>query len=246
MQAQKNDFAIGLVVVALAGAALLGTAVWKLSVSRSFQLAGKLVDRVDTTQKVVALTLDDGPTPGYTEQALAILNKQGVKATFYLVGQDVEKHPLETRAIIAAGHEIGNHSYSHQRMVFVSREQVANEIERTDTALRAAGYSAPLTFRPPYGKKLWELPSYLKQRGMTSVTWDVEPESRSKVATSAANITAFVANEVSPGSIVLMHVMYPARAESLKALPAVITALKAKGYTFVTVSELLKLQHKPG
>jgi peptidoglycan-N-acetylglucosamine deacetylase len=212
---------------------------WRLASSRTYQVAGELVARVDTAERVVALSFDDGPRPGHTEEVLRILAAHDVKATFYLVGSDVLRHPAQARAIVAAGHEVGNHSFSHRRMLLMSDATIRDEIERTDQAIRAAGYGAPLTFRPPYGKKLFGLPQYLEQRAMTSVTWDVEPESQADVGADPARITRHIAEQVQPGSIVLLHVMYPSRAPSMQALPATIAELKRQGYTFVTVSALL-------
>jgi peptidoglycan/xylan/chitin deacetylase (PgdA/CDA1 family) len=232
---------IGIVLAVLA---ILFIASWQLSKSPTYQLVGDLFDRVETSEKLVALTFDDGPTPGFTQTVLGILKEKDVKATFYLVGSDVVKHPIETRSIVEAGHEIGNHTFNHRRMVLMSYGDVRNEVDTTETLIRASGYKGPLTFRPPYGKKFFTLPYYLNQRGITSVTWDVEPESNDAVAASADKVVAHVADKVRPGSIILLHVMYKSRKESMAAVPGVIDALKKKGYTFVTVSELAKRRKK--
>ena len=129
-----------LVVVFLA---LYGT--WHLSRSRDFQLFGEIVPRVDTSEKVVALTFDDGPTPEYTDSVLDVLREKGVKATFFLMGVDAEKHPEQVRAIIADGHEIGNHTYNHSDMTLASVDKAKDEVERTDaavTSLVAGGVDA--------------------------------------------------------------------------------------------------------
>ncbi|WP_280438909.1 polysaccharide deacetylase family protein [Nocardia cyriacigeorgica] len=204
--------------------------------SRSFQLAGRIVDRVDTDAKVVALTLDDGPTTR-TPEVLKVLADAQVPATFYLNGRDLAAHPEYGTAIAAAGHEIGNHTYTHRRMVFVTPGTVADEVARTDDEIRETGYQGPITFRPPYGKKLWTLPKYLSDHDRTTVMWDVEPDSGA--APSAERIVEQTVAEVRPGSIVLLHVMFGDRANSLAAIPGIVAALKADGYRFVTVSELL-------
>lgn len=97
---------------------LLAYSALLLSRSRTFQLFGGIVHRVDTCDKVVALTIDDGPAPGLTEALLAVLHRHGARATFFLIGADMERHPELARAIANAGHQIGNHSFSHRRMVF--------------------------------------------------------------------------------------------------------------------------------
>lgn len=202
--------------------------------SRSYQVAGRLVDRVATEEKVVALTFDDGPT-ARTPDVLRALGEAGVRATFYLVGAELVAHPEYGAAIVGGGHELGNHSYSHRRMVLISGDTVRAEIERTDAEIRRAGYPGPITFRPPYGKKLWALPHYLADHDRTTVTWDVEPDSAGGVARAA--IVRDTLAEVRPGSIILLHVMHGD--ESLAAVPEIVDGLRARGYRFVTVSELL-------
>ncbi|BDU08917.1 polysaccharide deacetylase family protein [Nocardia cyriacigeorgica] len=223
--------AITLVVVVV-----LAVGGYYLMNSRTFQLAGRIVDRVDTDAKVVALTLDDGPTTK-TPEVLKVLADAQVPATFYLNGRDLAAHPEYGTAIAAAGHEIGNHTYTHRRMVFVTPGTVADEVARTDDEIRETGYQGPITFRPPYGKKLWTLPKYLSDHDRTTVMWDVEPDSGA--APSAKRIVEQTVAEVRPGSIILLHVMFGDRANSLAAIPGIVAALKADGYRFVTVSELL-------
>ncbi len=220
-----------LLVVALAG--------YMLSKSRTVQLAGELISRVNTTEKVVALTFDDGPTAEWTPAILDLLDEAEVAATFYLNGADLDRHPDQGAAIARAGHEIGNHTYTHRRMVFVSEETVADEVERTDQAIARTGYRGPVTFRPPYGKKLWTLPRYLAEHGRTSVTWDLEPDSAGSPETD--QIVEDVVERVRPGSIILLHVMLDSRSASRAAVPRIIERLHSDGYRFVTVSELLAL-----
>jgi peptidoglycan-N-acetylglucosamine deacetylase len=224
---------IGLV---LAVTMVLAVGGYFLTNSRSFQLAGRLVDRTDTSDKVVALTLDDGPT-ALAPDVLRILADADVAATFYLNGRDLAARPDLGRAIAAAGHEIGNHTYSHRRMVFVTPRTVAAEVERTDEEIRRTGYRGPITFRPPYGKKLWTLPKYLSEHGRTTVTWDVEPDSARDA--NADQIVAETVDAVRPGSIILLHVMHEGRAASRAAIPRIVDELRADGYRFITVSDLI-------
>lgn len=223
-------------VLALAVIMVIAAGGYYLVNSRSFQLAGRLVDRTDTTDKVVALTLDDGPT-AVAPDVLRILADADVPATFYLNGRDLASYPDLGRAIAAAGHEIGNHTYSHRRMVFVSPGTVAAEVERTDEEIRRTGYRGPITFRPPYGKKLWTLPRYLSEHDRTTVTWDVEPDSAQDA--NAEQIVAETVDAVRPGSIILLHVMYEGRAASRAAIPRIVDELRTDGYRFVTVSDLI-------
>lgn len=210
--------------------------------SRSYQVFGALTDRVDTRQKVVALTFDDGPDPAGAKPVLRTLAAERVRATFYLIGRDLDAHPALGRAIADAGHEIGNHSYSHERMVLITGTRAAEEVERGDAAIRRTGYRGPITFRPPNGKKLFALPAYLNRHHRRTVTWDVEPNSYPQVDRSAAATARYTIAHVRPGSIVDLHVMYPSRAATRAALRPMIDGLRARGYRFVTVGELLQLR----
>ena len=210
---------------------------WMLTNARSFQTFGKLVNRVETPRKIVALTFDDGPTTEVTRPLLDLLEKEQVRATFFVTGAELEKQMTLGIRIVAMGHELGNHSYSHTRMFFVTPSFVQNEIERTDALIREAGYQDTIHFRPPFGKKLFVLPYYLSQTGRTTVTWDVEPDSDARA--TAGEIAQRAVQNTRPGSIILLHVMYPNRVESLKAVGKIINDLKERGYEFVTVSELL-------
>jgi peptidoglycan/xylan/chitin deacetylase (PgdA/CDA1 family) len=226
--------AVGLVVIPL----MLWSA-WKLSNARTVQLLGEIVPRVETTERIVALTLDDGPTATYTGEVLSLLAQEGVPATFFVVGEALARNPELCRQIVAGGHELGNHSYSHQRLMLQPYGLIRQEIERTDELIRACGYEGEIHVRPPYGKKLFLLPYYLSRTDRKSIFWDVGPEADRAVAADASRIVAQVLEETRPGSIILLHVMYESRAESRAALPGIIRGLKAQGYLFVTVSELL-------
>ncbi len=215
-------------------------AMWRLASQPNFQLFGSLVSEVETEEKLVALTFDDGPIPGKTEQILSILAMQQVPATFFLIGKEVEAHPELVGKILSAGHQVGNHSYSHQRMIFKTPSFIASEIEKTDALLRLLGVTGDIYFRPPYGKKLAVLPWYLQQNQRTSVTWTLAPEDFPKVTRSVNDLVNFTVEQVTPGDIVLLHVMYDSREKSMQAVPDIIRQLKAKGYRFVTVSELIE------
>jgi peptidoglycan/xylan/chitin deacetylase (PgdA/CDA1 family) len=156
---------------------LIAVILVKVSKIVTFQFFGELVTRVDTAEKVVALTFDDGPSKGQTEEILGILRKNDVKATFYLVGKDINANPHQTALIVRDGHEVGNHSYTHQKMIFSRLSFVSEEVENTNQEIRKSGYAAEITFRPPYGRKLFTLPYYLSKKNILSVTWDIEPDS---------------------------------------------------------------------
>lgn len=215
---------------------LFGT--YKLMNSRTFQLFGRLTDQVETNQKVVALTFDDGPTKN-VDKILPLLNQYNAKATFFLIGNEIEKNPHEAKKIVDAGHQIGNHTYSHQRMVFKSPSFIKEEIDKTDKLIREAGYKDKIDFRPPNGKKLVGLPFYLSKHNKDTITWSLEPDTYYTSATDKVN---YVKKNVKPGSIILMHPMYDDSGQELKAIKGMLQSLSNEGYKFVTVNQLLKLK----
>lgn len=214
---------------------MLGT--YKLMNSRTFQLFGGLTSKVDTDEKVVAITFDDGPTQ-QVEDILPILETYNAKATFFLIGNEIEKNPEAAQMIASAGHQIGNHTYSHNRMVLKSPSFIKEEIERTNSLIEEAGFEGEIDFRPPNGKKLIGLPYYLHQQNIDTVTWNLEPDS---FYNSSAEKIKYVKDHVKPGSIVLLHPMYDKTGEELKTIEGVLKILSQEGYKFLTVNELQEM-----
>lgn len=220
----------------LAGCLVLFLAAWRLHKSRNAQLFGEFVRSFSTADSVIALTFDDGPVPVYTDSVLALLERERVPATFFVIGRSVEEHPDLTRRIVSKGHEVGNHSYSHDRMVLMSLNRIRSEVETTDSLLREAGATGRTPFRPPYGKRLVGLPWYLWRTGRVTVLWTLEPDSWFR---GRNDMVQHVLENVQPGSIVLLHVEISSRTEEREALPLLIRELKQRGYRFATVSEML-------
>ncbi|WP_160725961.1 polysaccharide deacetylase family protein [Bacillus sp. USDA818B3_A] len=216
---------------------LLLFGIYKLMNSRTFQLFGGLTNKVETSQKVVALTFDDGPTSN-VEKILPLLKGYNAKATFFLIGNEIEKHPQEAKMIAAAGHQIGNHTYSHQRMIFKSPSFIKEEIEKTDKLIRNSGYQGEIDVRPPNGKKLVGLPFYLTKHDRETITWNIEPDSYYSSTEDKVNL---VKKEIKPGSIILIHPMYDQTGEELKTIEGILRSLTKKGYKFITVNELQEM-----
>jgi chitin deacetylase len=212
---------------------------FQISKSRSFQFFGGLVTKVETKEKVVALTFDDGPGVN-TDQILNILRKHNVKGTFFLTGKEIEKDLEAAEKIVIEGHEVGNHTYSHERMVLKSPSFIRNEIEKTDELIRKIGYEGDIHVRPPYGKRLLYLPYYLSKHNRKTIFWNIEPETVLEVNSNSDTIANYVVGSTKPGSIILLHVMYESRKESLESVEKIIVSLHEQGYTFTTVSDLLK------
>lgn len=209
---------------------------WPLSKARAFQFFGEIIARAEITQPLIALTFDDGPSRQYTAEVLGILAEEEVVTTFFLTGHEAAANPDLTKAIVSAGHAVGNHSFSHARMILKFPSWVRDELDRTDAQLRAAGDEGPILFRPPYGQKLFTLPWVLAAQDRASIMWDVNVEGEDEDPKVMADQ---IIAETQPGSIILMHVMYQSRETSRAALPLVIDGLREKGFTFVSLQDLL-------
>jgi len=215
----------------------LAFALFRVSRARCFSLVGEAICHVDTDQPLVALTLDDGPTADGTPWALSTLRRYRVHATFFLIGASAAGQEKLVQQILADGNEVGNHSFTHVRMVGHSAGFYDSEIMRTDAALRQAGVQDLHLFRPPYGKKLIGLPRALARHDYRLIMWDVEDSSGAATPQAYA---AEVVRQARPGSIILMHVMYRGDRIAQAAFPLVLQGLKARGFRIVTVGELLR------
>lgn len=217
-----------------------GYGLFQISKSRTFQFFGEIVPRVETNEKVVALTFDDGPTE-YTKDVLNNLEGKNIKATFFVVGSELEKKPEIGKAILLAGHELANHSYSHQRMWFKSQSFITEEIEKTNTLIRETGHTGDIHFRPPYGKKIIGLPWYLSKNNIKTIMVDVEPDT---YGSNADFLIEYTLENTKPGSIILLHPFCETCSGQREAIGRIVDGLQAKGYQFVTVSELLTYKNK--
>jgi len=214
--------------------------VWKIANSRTFQFFGAIVASVPCNGKYVALTLDDGPTPEGTAALLPLLDAWHARATFFAEGRSLERYPEAGRRIVQAGHELGNHSFSHQRLIFRSQDFIRREIEATDAAIIAAGYWGAIVFRPPFGKKLLGLPWFLAKTDRTTVMWNIEPESSAGVEQTAEGMAAHVFDVVSPGSILLLHAMHDPGGVKTASLRLILEGLTERGYQVVGFSGLVR------
>ena len=217
----------------------------ELAHARTVQLFGRLVAETHPSDSLVALSFDDGPADAVVDSLIEVLRVHGAQATFFLIGRELSQSPDAGRKLVAAGHELGNHSYSHRRMVLVSGGRVREEVERTDSLLRAVGQRGPIWFRPPYSYKLVTLPRYLAAHGRTTVMWSVEPDSYAEVAATPEGIVRHVLDRVRPGSIIILHPWYPSRRTSRAAIGPLVDSLHARGYRVVPVGRLLEPTRGP-
>ena len=225
-------------LVALACLLVLAATYWLMN-ARCFQLVGELVCRGDGRRAQVALTFDDAPVPQTTEAVLATLAEKQARGTFFAIGAQIAAQPQLARRIVAEEHQLANHSWSHPRFLLKSPAFIARELDDTEAQIRAVGYRGKVFFRPPYGKKLLGLPWALRQRGMTTVMWDVDAD-----RFRAQGVAAMAAQTVAaarPGSIILLHPFCADEcATDRAALPWIIDGLRTRGFALVTVAELLE------
>jgi len=222
----------------------LAAGAWRLHKSRTHQLFTELVTRVETSDSLVALTFDDGPS-SHTDSVLAILASRDARATFFVVGAAIESNPNDARRIVDQGHELGNHSYSHQRLVLRGPSFVRGEISSTDSLIHSVGQVEQPFFRPPYGKRLVVLPWILSRQGRPVVLWDLEPDSYPEIAASPDRIIEQVMDGVRPGSVILLHTETAARVAQRAALGQLIDRLRSEGYRLTTLRQLLSSQGSP-
>jgi peptidoglycan/xylan/chitin deacetylase (PgdA/CDA1 family) len=191
-------------------------------------------------EKVIALTIDDGPWPKTTAEMLDILKQNHVKATFFWVGSALQENPEIAKRVVAEGHAIGNHTWHHWYRK-MDEATAKSEIEKTnDLIYKTTGVKTSF-FRPPGGYLNNGLAAYAKSQKNSVVMWSVtsaDTDPRAKYQVFVKNVI----RDAKPGAIVLMHDGGGNRERTVKALPAIVSGLKQQGYRFVTVPELLEMQ----
>lgn len=195
--------------------------------------AGQVLWSAPAAGKFVALTFDDGPRPGVTEAILEILERENVRATFFLIGRHVAAHPELAMRLARAGMELGNHSFTHPNLANLAPEEIREELLRTSACIRDVTGAAPAWLRSPGGHLRPVVTRQAQALGMGVCMWTVNGER--KELEGAHALTSFVLQRVQPGSVVLLH---NGRQSTVDALPRMIAELKRRGYMFVTVSQL--------
>jgi len=185
----------------------------------------------------IALTFDDGPSAKLTPKLLDLLGTHHIKATFFVIGQNVVDHPEIVARAAREGHEIGNHSWSHPAFAKMSDEAVRRELQKTDDAIHSATGNEPTLVRPPYGSITARQKKWINEEfGYKIVMWDVDPFDWKRPGPIA--VTNRIVRNTRAGSIVLSHDIHPG---TIEAMPAAIAQLEAKGFKFVTTSELISM-----
>ncbi|MGC3994943.1 MAG: polysaccharide deacetylase family protein [Propionicimonas sp.] len=190
--------------------------------------------------KCVALTMDDGPVAN-TSKVLDLLRKKKVHATFFVLGQNARLHPGLVRRMLAEGHAVGNHSWNHPQFWKMSRAAIARQLDRTDALLKRITGKKPRLVRPPYGEVDARVRRIATAGGQSLVLWDVDPDDWRDH--DADLVVRRVLHHARRGSIILTHDVWPT---TRHAYARIIDGLEERGFTLVTVPQLLGSKAKPG
>lgn len=224
----------------------------------SNQLFGKTLVSGPPDRRVVALTYDDGPNPPYTDQILAVLRAEHVRATFFVVGRAVAAYPGVVKREATDGDAIGNHTWSHGHLVLYDAGGLRRTLQRTDAAIYAATKQHTRIMRPPFGARDWLVLDEARKLGYTPVMWSV-PLANDWDDPPARVIAARVLRYAGDGAIIALHDgnrgivcaggnLSPRtcdRSADVEATRLIVEALKRDGYRFVTIPELLRMPARP-
>lgn len=238
----RRTIATGLAVLVLVGAGTAAVAAPRVADPRG---ANRLYEAPgftgDPHAKVVALTFDDGPHPRYTPQILDILRDKGVKATFFMVGREAERHPEIVRRVVAEGHVVANHTWDHPHLEGMAEDRFSFQIDHTNQVLEQVSGQDVVCTRPPYGSSSPATVQRLAAHGQASIVWSADSSDFEK-----PGVDAIVANSLkglTPGGIILLHDGGGKREQTVAALPRLIDELRARGYEPVPVCD--GRPHKP-
>jgi len=233
---------ITLVVLFLA---ILAVAAFCIFFDEAVIVRKNTIYRVNSTEKLVALTFDDGPSPVWTPKILDELNKAQVKATFFMLGEHVAKYPDVARRVVREGHEIGNHTYDHHVLIYYTMAELETELNNASNVIKGVTGVTTKYFRPP---KAWLTPDEkvkVTQMGYKVILWSLN--AKDWVTFDDRYMVRYISKNIRPGDILLFHDSGGAfsseggdRSETVSCIKGLVEKLKEKGYRFVTISELLE------
>ena len=202
---------------------------------------------INTLDKAVALTFDDGPSPVWTPKILDELKKAGEKATFFMIGEHVEKYPDVARRVAEEGHEIGNHTIDHHVLVYYKMDELEKEIKDNEKIIKTITGQTTRYFRPPKACLTAKEKKKIREMGYKTVLWTLN--SKDWVTFDDKYIIRYILNHIKPGDIILFHDsggVFTAeggnRNETVKTIAQLTQKLKEKGYSFVTITDLLNMK----
>ncbi len=236
-----NPSMLGLAITGLSAAAAV--AAGYQSMSPTGQWYGKTFTGGARGTHQIALTYDDGPNDPHTQRLLEVLASHGVHATFFLIGRYVQRHPEIVREIVQAGHVVGNHTFTHPVLTLRSEAEIRQELSACRAALQDAIGAHSNLFRPPFGGRRPAVLRVARELGLEPIMWNVTGYDWN--APPAAVIERKVAKQIRGGDVVLLHdgghkQMGADRSQTIIATDRMIARYKAKGYEFVTASQMMQ------
>ncbi|RRJ67843.1 polysaccharide deacetylase family protein [Paenibacillus oralis] len=204
-----------------------------------YEERGDIVWEVPTHEKFIAFTFDDGPDDRSTQEILNILDQYQAKATFFVVGDRVRRFPEIVKLELAKGHEIGNHSFHHPSFHNITTSSIMSELSQTQQAVFETTGQKPVLFRPPGGHYNEKIVEASKNNGLQLILWSWHQDTLDWTSPGVYKIVRKVVNNARNGDIILMHDYVHNSKQTAQALKIILPELKSRGYSFVTVSELL-------
>jgi peptidoglycan-N-acetylglucosamine deacetylase len=199
-----------------------------------------MITEIPTTQRVVAITFDDGPNPVYTPQVLEIFSEAKGKATFFMIGEQMKSHPEVVKQVRDQGHEIGNHTFTHPKLSQLSEQDCLKEVEDTEILIEKMAGRKPVVFRPPYLDYNQDTVSLLQKKKYPMIG-ALNLEAQDWEQPGVEHILEKSREAVKNGSILIFHDGYGDRSQTIEAVRMLVSELTSQGYQLVTVSELLEL-----
>jgi peptidoglycan/xylan/chitin deacetylase (PgdA/CDA1 family) len=238
-----------------AALAIVGFVAYELLEQPTSQLWGRTITHGPANEQVVALTYDDGPNPPYTGRILDVLESEHVRATFFVVGRAVRAYPAVVRREVRDGDAIGNHTWDHRHLILMRPSQIRASLEKTDAAIYAAAHVHTHLMRPPFGARDWIVMQVARKLGYSVVMWSV-PLARDWEYPPARVIAQRILPKVKDGAIIVLHdgnrgqlcaaqhlqAHICDRSRDIEATRLIVDSLKAQGYRFVTIPQLVALR----
>ena len=213
------------------------------TMSPTSQLYGRTFIGLPRGSRQMALTYDDGPNDPHTWRMMEVLERHGVKATFFLIGQFVRQKPEIARALADAGHVIGSHTWDHPNLIYASKAEVRRQLEQTQRAIFDATGVQPKLFRPPFGGRRPASLRAIRVFGLLPIMWNVTCYDWK--AKSAGQIVAHAERQVRGGDVILLHDggyrrMGTDRSHTVEASDQILNRYQGEGYEFVTIPKMLE------
>lgn len=209
---------------------------------RYYEQTGEVVWEIKTTDKIVAITFDDGPDPEYTPRVLELLAQYDAKATFFIIGQNAEKNPELVLRQYEEGHELANHTFTHPWTTSVPK--LDKELKQTNEIIFSITGFRPTLFRPVGGQYTDDMISTAVKNGFKVVMWSWHQDTEDWANPGVQKIVDTVLTGTKPGNVILFHDAGGDRRQTLQALDKILPELKKQGYQFVTISELLEYKNR--